>query len=145
MVEAIPATEPLRLPRSIRRKTWLVAGLLGVAAAGAWTLYAVNPVGAKWFPVCPFHQLTGLDCPGCGIARGLHALLHGRIAAAVDSNVLLLPLLLFLAIAFWDGLIMETRLWRTVNRPAIIMWIICGFWVLRNIPFYPFNVLSSGH
>ncbi|RYU86148.1 DUF2752 domain-containing protein [Mucilaginibacter terrigena] len=28
---------------------------------------------------CPFKQLTGLDCPGCGLQRSVIALLHGDI------------------------------------------------------------------
>ena len=36
--------------------------------------------------VCMFHNLTGLDCPGCGMTRAAYALLHGRFMQAVKYN-----------------------------------------------------------
>lgn len=50
-------------------------------------------------PRCWFHYFTGLDCPGCGSQRMVHALLHGDLAAAWHANALLLlisPVLLFM-------------------------------------------------
>ncbi len=40
-------------------------------------------------PKCPFKLLTGLNCPGCGIQRAVHALLHGRFAEAISYNYFL--------------------------------------------------------
>ncbi len=37
-------------------------------------------------PQCLFRRLTGLDCPGCGSQRALHALLHGEIGMAWRFN-----------------------------------------------------------
>lgn len=37
-------------------------------------------------PQCLFRRLTGLDCPGCGSQRALHALLHGEIGKAWRFN-----------------------------------------------------------
>jgi Protein of unknown function (DUF2752) len=42
------------------------------------------------FPPCPFHQLTGWLCPGCGGLRMTHDILHGDLGAAVVDNVFLL-------------------------------------------------------
>ncbi len=38
--------------------------------------------------VCPFRNLTGLPCPGCGMSRAFHHVLHGRIVEAVRMNAL---------------------------------------------------------
>ena len=49
-----------------------------------------------WLP-CPFHLLTGLDCPGCGVTRMCLALLRLDLSAAWSSNpglLVLSPLLL---------------------------------------------------
>ena len=35
---------------------------------------------------CPFHAVTGLDCPGCGITRLALALSEGDFAAAFHAN-----------------------------------------------------------
>ena len=49
-----------------------------------------------WLP-CPFHYLTGWDCPGCGVTRMCLALLCLDLSAAWSANpgmLLLSPLLL---------------------------------------------------
>ena len=35
---------------------------------------------------CPFHVMTGLDCPGCGITRLMLSLSEGDLAAAFHAN-----------------------------------------------------------
>ena len=47
-----------------------------------------NPTSGGFVP-CPFHAITGLWCPGCGMTRALHHLLHGDVAGAVSSNLFL--------------------------------------------------------
>ena len=73
-------------------------------------LAGVLPLGLLWrfdpsetrVPLCTFHALTGLDCPGCGATRATHELLHGRLSTALRYNalwVLLLPLTAYLTIS----------------------------------------------
>ncbi|GBC82487.1 hypothetical protein HRbin10_01612 [bacterium HR10] len=38
--------------------------------------------------LCPFRQLTGLPCPGCGMTRALNALAHGQWARALSLHPL---------------------------------------------------------
>jgi hypothetical protein len=37
-------------------------------------------------PKCPFKLITGLSCPGCGIQRAIHAILHGHVVEAIQYN-----------------------------------------------------------
>lgn len=46
---------------------------------------------------CPFHAVTGLLCPGCGVTRMCLALLRLDFAAAWEANPVLLLLLPVLA------------------------------------------------
>ena len=49
---------------------------------------------------CPFHLLTGLNCPGCGVSRMLLSLMEGDLNAAFGHNAVLLCLLPVLAALF---------------------------------------------
>ena len=48
-----------------------------------------DPAQFGMFPRCPFHWLTGWQCPGCGSQRALHHLLHLDIYQALLDNPLL--------------------------------------------------------
>lgn len=49
---------------------------------------------AQNFPKCPFRELTGLYCPGCGNTRSIIHLLEGHILTSLRYNVV--PIILFL-------------------------------------------------
>jgi hypothetical protein len=125
----------------------LSAAALALCAGGA-CLFVFNPAGSGMYPPCPFHALTGLDCPGCGTLRALHQLLHGNVKGAFFYNplaVLLLPPTAY-------GLLVQgcqfvgIRQPPTVFIPARWIWALLGvilaYWVLRNIPAYPFSLLA---
>ena len=58
-----------------------VLGSAGMLAAG-WLALGLPT------PLCPFHVLTGLPCPSCGMTRAAGALLHGDLPGAVAWNPL---------------------------------------------------------
>lgn len=67
--------------------------VLAAGAAGSVLLLFVDPnKPGNLLPKCPFKALTGLDCPGCGVTRMIHALLHGDVVAAWHFNAVLLVL-----------------------------------------------------
>ncbi|MCM1153627.1 MAG: DUF2752 domain-containing protein [Muribaculum sp.] len=64
--------------------------------------FLFDPMQAAWMPKCPVKTFTGLDCPGCGSQRMIHALLHGDLAGAFRANaflLLMIPYLILLAAA----------------------------------------------
>lgn len=66
------------------------ASLAAGTLAGCALLAVVDPNEGGPYPSCPTQVLLGLDCPACGTLRGTHALLRGRVAQALDHNLLLL-------------------------------------------------------
>lgn len=102
-------------------------------------LWWFDPAEAN-LPLCSFHAITGLDCPGCGATRATHELLHGRFLAALHYNalwVLSLPLVAYLAVSelrvssgrtsLPGDLARRTWFWMLVVAIAI------AFSVLRNL------------
>jgi Protein of unknown function (DUF2752) len=59
-----------------------------LALAGGGLLAAFDPSTIWWFPSCPFHAITGWECPLCGSLRAIHALVHGAPFAALALNPL---------------------------------------------------------
>jgi hypothetical protein len=107
-----------------------------------------DPVTAGFFPQCPLHAMTGLNCPGCGMTRGVHALLNGDILSALHFNALL-PFILFIGGYFLVSLFLVAVRGRGLSvkgLPPFAMWsfLIIGitFSILRNIPAYPFTLLA---
>ena len=120
-----------------------------VLAFAAFSLRQYGPSGVPWLPGCTFHQLTGLNCPGCGMTRAAYASLHGRIGEAFRYNpvgMVLLPLAMVgcgLELLGWiRGKPLPFRLNVGAKGAWAIAWIMMGFWVLRNIPYWPFTLLS---
>ena len=130
------------------RALWVLAGLLVVGIA-AFLLARNGPNGVPWLPSCKFHEYTGLNCPGCGMTRAAHATLHGRIGEALRFNpvgMILLPLALVgigIEILGWvRGKPLPFRLKVGATGAWAIVWIVIGFWVFRNLPWWPFTLLS---
>lgn len=128
----------------------LLAALGVLAALGLFYLSRNDPEGGAPYPQCVFKQVTGLYCAGCGATRAAHALVHLEVAAALRKNPLLVIGLPFLLL----GVAMEGTAWLLGERyrgprarlRGIWIWtlpaVIIGFWVLRNIPTWPFSMLA---
>lgn len=139
-------SEQPRISSTIER---VFAGAAIVVSAAAVLVVAYfNPVTAEFFPQCPLHQMTGLNCPGCGLTRGFHALFHGDILGALHFN-LLIPAYIF--IFGYLGLTLVSIVFRgrglsskAFNPKYIYGFLIFSliFGVVRNLPFFPFNLLA---
>lgn len=127
-------TKPL--PKPLKAIIAIVAIL--VIATMLTALYFIAPTTDSFFPKCMFHQFTGFNCPGCGLQRAIHALMHGHVAEAVSYNALLPVMALLLALYAMAYALRDRypAAHRLANSPALA-WVtvvlIFGWWVLRNL------------
>jgi hypothetical protein len=128
-------------PRRVR----LAAPVGTAVAAVAVVAYlgAVDPNEPGHYPLCPTRAAFGVDCPGCGSLRALHALAHGDLARSADHNLLLVAVLPFLVwwwVAWlrrsWTGVTppvsARTARWRARGTIALLV-VVLAFGVLRNV------------
>lgn len=130
---------PAVFPDQKQSFLFIIVLVTGVGAGGL--LYFFSPADTGYFPSCPFYVLTGLYCPGCGSLRSMHSLLHGNLSGALAGNPLLilsLPLLVLISI------IRKVRpeLYFRFSVGYIMLAVIIMYWILRNIPFFPFTCLA---
>ena len=70
-------------PDSLIKNSLIGLAALLLLGVGALLLYSFDPSAPNnYFPRCPSYWLLGVYCPGCGITRALHALLHGDVVQA---------------------------------------------------------------
>ena len=124
--------------RSAHPLPLLTAGI----GAALVCLYAIfDPETTWWMPKCPVRFFTGLDCPGCGSQRAIHALLHGELYEALGHNAMLVCLLPMLALMAYAELThtRHPRLYRLVTYPGLIIGllvVILAWGVCRNLDFF---------
>jgi hypothetical protein len=121
-------TELLRAPA--------VVGASGLAAAAL--LHLRDPHDAGSYGYCPFLELTGRPCPGCGGLRAVNDLTHGDLLGAISSNVLAVALVGIVGVAW---LVWAVRRWQGVDGPMIRVTERTGVWVL--VVFLIFGVVRN--
>ena len=123
-------------------------GLLTVVSILAALFYFLNPAEHQLFPKCIFYSTTGYHCPGCGSQRAIHSLLHLDFVGVVSNNILFLPAALLVVYHYAHPLLNKLFNWKLPNifyfksTPWIILVIVVLFWILRNLPYYPFTFLA---
>ena len=132
----------------LKRRLWFRiafgAGVPLALLAGALYLWRFgNP-----FP-CMFRLLTGLYCPGCGAGRAAYALLHFDLLASLSFNPLFVIALPFVGWYFGAAYLKlvfgfeQLPMFRPgKNAVLAILIAVTAFWILRNIPIFPFAILA---
>ncbi|MET2984151.1 DUF2752 domain-containing protein [Aureibaculum conchae] len=110
--------------------------------------FSVNPNQVDFLLKCPLYKTTGVYCPGCGSQRAFHNLLHGHFLIALQNNLMLI--LGLAGLLYHYGIqtsnhIFKTQFKSVFNNRKVVFFIIALlilFWILRNIPIYPFTSLT---
>jgi len=137
--EAQSVPPKIATPPSLAFFTVVVLAL-AVLGSGA-VLFFFDPARHGFYPICLFHALTGLNCPGCGATRAAYQLLHGRLLHALHDNALFVLTLVALTVRGAWLLRQKIR-----NQPAVfavspgMLWaflvVVLAFTVLRNLPAF---------
>lgn len=80
-------------------------------------------------PPCTFRELTGVNCPHCGMTTCFANLVRGKMVAAWHANPAGIPLAVAWALAI----------------PYCLGIAFCGRWLMTPEPFFWFIVLSFGY
>ncbi len=123
--------------------------VVGITAMGlgASILWYFDPTKTSFLPACPMLKFTGFACPGCGMTRGLHALLHGDVLTALSYNALIPFFVVFSGYLFISLILVVVRgrgipKWTYTPQTLFsILIVMLLFAFVRNLPFYPFNWL----
>jgi hypothetical protein len=137
------------LPAVRSNKFIILSLLVGLLGGLFFVFYFFNPSQHSFFLPCPFKLITGYHCPGCGSQRAIHQLAHGNFSSAFGYNplmVLSLPLLFYgFGIKIWNYLFATQKRAALFYSPIFIygyFGIVLIYWILRNLPFAPFNLLA---
>ena len=122
-----------------KRVKWGIVISLVLLFIFIYTFY--NPQDYLFFPKCPFKELTGYECPGCGSQRAIHSLLNLNVSNAFRENALLVIAIPYLVLGFIFDLAKNSSSrwlkWRRIlfgeKAIYIILIMILGYWLLRNI------------
>lgn len=119
---------------------------LGIGVAGLALAVGVQLVFDPFrthIPLCLVNHLTGLECPGCGAIRAVHAMLDGDLLLALRNNALLTVAapLAAAGMAVWTvrrALGRRTDLMPSRAVLLALVGIAVLFSVLRNLPMFWF-------
>ena len=105
-------------------------------------VYGILYIFTKQGLPCIFHKITGLYCPGCGITRMFISLFKLNIYQAFRYNPLVFILLIVSSFYFLADFLIYRITKAHMNLPKsvyiILLIIVFGFGILRNIPLFSY-------
>jgi len=117
----------------------IIAAITSLALLSA-VAYFHDPMENRWSPKCVMLAVTGYRCPGCGMQRFAHSLMHGNIGEAIGHNyfaAVWLPILAAYAVlqSISGGRILsQIKQFASASRVGIA-YVVTYFawWAVRNI------------
>jgi hypothetical protein len=110
--------------------------------------YFINPSEVDFLPKCIFYTTTGIYCPGCGSQRATHHLLNFNILGLLQQNIfyfIVLLMVVYHLVITSINIFFKKHLYNYLyhpKTPIIFLIFLILFWIFRNIPYFPFNLLA---
>ncbi len=105
-------------------------------------LYFINPIDYIWMPKCPTKILFGINCPGCGFQRAVHALLHGHIKEAIGYNLFFVVAFPYLIAVLSCSIMSDGKLRQRIKKNVESRWLTHGYVILFFIWFVARNIFK---
>jgi hypothetical protein len=105
-------------------------------------MYFLNPIDYIWMPKCPTKMIFGINCPGCGLQRAAHALLHGHIKEAIGYNLFFVVAFPYLIAIIICGLMRKGELRQKLNRIVESKYLTYGYITLFFVWFVIRNIID---
>lgn len=125
-----------------RRVSLRDPAIAGAVGLGAFTLlHFHDPHSEGSYGFCPFLELTGRPCPGCGGLRAVNNLTRGDFVGAVSSNAMAVALVAVLAVAWVLWVVRRLRghdgpmIVLSAKIGMIVLAVFVVFGIVRNLPF----------
>ena len=116
--------------------------IVGAVGLGCFALlHFHDPHDAGSYGYCPFLELTGRPCPGCGGLRAVNDLTRGDVGAALSSNAMAVALVAVLAFAWVLWVVRRLRgrdgpmIALTTRTGLLVIAAFAIFGIVRNLPF----------
>lgn len=132
-----------RTPSGGPRRALLPLAIGGAGLALALGVQLVFDPFRTHIPLCLLNHLTGLECPGCGAIRAVHALLAGDPLLALRNNALVtvaIPLV-GLGLLAWAARRVRGKLTDLLPSRTVLLVLVAIavlYAVLRNLPMFWF-------
>lgn len=126
---------------------WWAIPLAALMLLGIYLLRTYDPnIAGNPFMACVFNKLTGFYCPGCGLTRAMHALVHFDLPRAIRMNAFFILSTPLVALLVWRVYRPLPSVLEAAIKPLANPWpwviAVPMFAVLRNLPWYPFYMLA---
>jgi hypothetical protein len=119
--------EVLTPDKVMRMVTGVIVGLtlLSGVLLHFWAIDALHYLPG--ISLCPFHVITGIACPGCGMARAFLTLGQLNLQQAIELNPFSLPLFSVMLLYLWLGYIprlLRQKVFLRLSIPAVVtLWL----------------------
>lgn len=131
------------------KKTILAIQAILLPVIIAFVYYFIYNISAN-NGLCSFKEITGLECPGCGGQRSIYHLLHGDVLQALHYNAFFIIAAPFLLYFYYIGVrvyilkqeqYLKSFVFSSYFAYSLLIAVIV-FFILRNIPLFPFTYLA---